>query len=192
MSRTAEITRKTNETNVSCTLCICPGVIAIDTGIGFFDHMLHSLAFHAGWTLDLKAKGDYSVDAHHTVEDVGIVLGSALGECLGDRVGISRFGEAHVPMDEALAFCSVDISGRPFLVYDADMPQSSAGSYDYCLNEEFFRAFAFNSGITLHIKSVYGRNAHHMTESIFKCVARSLRTACALVNDSTCSTKGVL
>lgn len=191
--RNAAVERKTKETEIFVAVDLDGGNISIDTGIGFFDHMLTALAMHSGIALTVMAKGDLEVDCHHTVEDVGIVLGQALSKALGDKSGIKRYGSFFIPMDEALAFASVDISGRPFLVFDAEMPQAVVGGFDCCMTEEFFRAFAFNAGITLHIKCEYGSNSHHIIEAIFKAVAHSL--ACAVEktdSGKTLSTKGVL
>ncbi len=192
MSRTATVERKTKETQISVALSLDGGELAIDTGIGFFDHMLHALAFYAGFGLQLTAKGDLQVDGHHTVEDVGIVLGQALAKALGDKVGITRFSSVFVPMDEALARTVLDISGRPFLVFDADMPQEIIGGYDSCLTEEFMRALAVNAGLTLHQKALYGKNAHHITEALFKSLGLALREAVAVRGEGVTSTKGVL
>ena len=191
--RNAAVERKTKETEIFVAVDLDGGNMSIDTGIGFFDHMLTALAMHSGIALTVRAKGDLEVDCHHTVEDVGIVLGQALSKALGDKSGIKRYGSFFIPMDEALAFASVDISGRPFLVFDAEMPQAVVGGFDCCMTEEFFRAFAFNAGITLHIKCEYGSNSHHIIEAIFKAVAHSL--ACAVEktdSGKTLSTKGVL
>ncbi len=192
MSRTATVERKTKETQISVTLSLDGGELAIDTGIGFFDHMLHALAFYAGFGLQLTAKGDLQVDGHHTVEDVGIVLGQALAKALGDKAGITRFSSVFVPMDEALARTVLDISGRPFLVFDSPMPQEIIGGYDSCLTEEFMRALAVNAGLTLHQKALYGKNAHHITEALFKSLGLALREAVAVRGDGVTSTKGVL
>ncbi len=191
--RNAAVERKTKETEIFVAVDLDGGNISIDTGIGFFDHMLTALAMHSGIALTVRAKGDLEVDCHHTVEDVGIVLGQALSKALGDKSGIKRYGSFFIPMDEALAFASIDISGRPFLVFNAEMPQAVVGGFDCCMTEEFFRAFAFNAGITLHIKCEYGSNSHHIIEAIFKAVAHSL--ACAVEktdSGKTLSTKGVL
>lgn len=190
--RRAEITRNTKETEIALTLDLEGGARQIDTGIGFFDHMLNSFAVHAGFGLSVKCRGDLEVDGHHTVEDVGIVLGQALAEILGDKRGIARFGSAYVPMDEALGFCALDCSGRPYLVIDAPMPQAMCGQYDTCLTVEFMRALAMNAGLTLHLKSMYGDNAHHITEALFKALARALRQAVALTGGEILSAKGVL
>ena len=186
------ISRKTKETDISLSLCLDGGEVKADTGIGFFDHMLTAMAFYAGFGLEVKAVGDLTVDGHHTVEDVGIVLGQALARALGDKKGIARFGTAFVPMDEALCRVVLDISNRPFLVYQAEMPQSAIGGYDACLTEEFMRAFAMNSGITLHMCALYGRNAHHITEALFKALGLALKQAVKVEGDQVVSTKGVL
>lgn len=191
--RNAAVERTTKETEIFVAVDLDGGNISIDTGIGFFDHMLTALAMHSGIALTIKAKGDLHVDCHHTVEDVGIVLGQALSKALGDKSGIMRYGSFFIPMDEALAFASIDISGRPFLVFNAQMPQATVGAFDCCMTEEFFRALAFNAGITLHIKSEYGANSHHIIEAIFKAVAHALGCAVKRNDDGkTLSTKGVL
>lgn len=184
--------RETKETQIALYLNLDGGERRIETGIGFFDHMLNSFAVHGGFGLILKCKGDLEVDGHHTVEDVGIVLGKAVANILGDRSGIARFGTAYVPMDEALGFCTLDISGRPYLVFDAPMPQAMCGTYDTCLTVEFMRAFAMNAGITLHLKSMYGDNAHHITEALFKALARALKQAVQPTGGEVLSAKGVL
>ncbi len=190
--RTATISRETKETKVLVTLNLEGGSLNIDTGIGFFDHMLHAMLFYAGFGGEVKCKGDLHVDGHHSVEDVGIVLGMALKEALGDKVGIRRFASAYVPMDESLEFCALDVSGRPYLVMDASMPQPMIGDYDSCLTKEFMRAFAMNSGITLHLKALYGENAHHITEGLFKALGLSLKDAVKVESDKVTSTKGAL
>lgn len=191
--RFSEINRKTKETDINLSLNLDGGEISIDTGIGFFDHMLNSFAVHGGFGLKVKVSGDLQVDDHHTIEDTGIVLGTALKEALGDKGSIERFGSFYVPMDEALAFASIDISGRPFLVFDADFPQEKCGDYTSAMTWEFMRAFAFNAGITLHTKVLYGNNSHHMIEAMFKAVAHALKLA-VKPNDTNkpLSTKGVL
>ena len=147
--RTAQIDRKTRETDITLSIDLDgKGNVSVDTGIGFFDHMLTALAVHCGIDLTVKCQGDLYVDAHHTVEDTGICLGKAFAQALGDKSGIARYGSAYVPMDEALAFCSLDISGRAFLVFNAQFSDDRIGQFDTCLTEEFFRAFAFNAGIT--------------------------------------------
>lgn len=188
--RNAEINRKTNETDISVKLNIDGGEVSIDSGIGFFDHMLTAFAVHAGFGLTIKCKGDLEVDCHHTVEDIGIVLGQAFAKC-ADKNKIARFGSFYVPMDEALAFVSLDVSNRPFLVFSADFPQAVCGGFDCCMCEEFWRAFAVNSGVTLHIKVEYGSNSHHMIEAIFKAVGHALEIAVE-EKDKVLSTKGTL
>lgn len=192
MERISSISRETKETCIRLTLSVEGGGVDVSTGIGFFDHMLTAWAFHAGFGLALKAQGDLQVDGHHTVEDTGIVLGQALKEALGDKGGIRRFGSAYVPMDEALAFTALDFSGRAFLVYDAEMPQARIGDYDACLTEEFMRALAMNSGLTLHMKAQYGRNAHHITEALFKSLGLAMKDAVRVEGQGVVSTKGVL
>lgn len=190
--RAYAISRKTKETNITLQLCLDGGEVKVDTGIGFFDHMLTALAFYAGFGLEVKAEGDLKVDGHHTVEDVGIVLGQAFARSLGDRKGLRRFGNAYVPMDEALAFTALDLSNRPFLVYEAEMPQERVGEYDACLTEEFMRSFAFNGGITLHMRALYGKNSHHITEALFKSLGLALKDAVKAEGETVTSTKGVL
>ena len=192
MARISNISRETKETSIQARLNLGGGEVRVDTGIGFLDHMLHAMAFYAGFGLDLTARGDLNVDGHHTVEDTGIVLGQAIREALGDKRGIRRFGSAYVPMDEALAFTSLDFSGRAFLVFDADMPQERIGDYDSCLTEEFMRALAFNGGITLHQRGVYGKNAHHITEALFKSLGLARKDAVRVEGQEVTSTKGVL
>ncbi|MGN0631318.1 MAG: imidazoleglycerol-phosphate dehydratase HisB [Ruminococcus sp.] len=192
--RESQIKRTTRETDIEVKVVLDgQGKADIDTGIGFFDHMLTALSVHSGISMDIKVKGDLHVDAHHTVEDTGIVLGKALYEALGDKSGITRYGSAFIPMDESLSFCSLDISNRPFLVFQGSFTNAMIGSYDACLTEEFFRAFAFNAGITLHINMMYGSNDHHKCEAAFKAVAHALKTAVTPLSDGkTLSTKGVL
>ena len=190
--RTAHIVRKTKETEIDLALTLEGGSVEVSTGIGFFDHMLTALAFYAGWGLVLTVKGDLHVDGHHTVEDTGIVLGQALREALGDRAGIRRFGSAYVPMDEALCRTVLDISNRPYLVFQADMPQPMIGAYDSCLTVEFMRAVAMNTGLTLHQECLYGANAHHITEALFKSLGLALKDAVRVEGEGVTSTKGVL
>lgn len=190
--RQAEISRKTKETDVRVSLNLDGGAITVDTGIGFFDHMLHALLFYAGFGGTITCKGDLYVDGHHSVEDVGITLGMALKEALGDKIGIVRFAHSYVPMDESLEFCAIDVSGRPYLVMNAPMPQPMIGDYDSCLTKEFMQAFSMNSGITLHLGSEYGENAHHITEGLFKALGLSLKTAVCVESDQVTSTKGAL
>ena len=190
--RTSTIVRTTKETDISVSLNLEGGSLLIDTGIGFFDHMLHAMLFYAGFGGEVTCKGDLQVDGHHSVEDVGIALGLALKEALGDKLGITRFASKFVPMDEALCFCALDVSGRPYLVFDAPMPQPMIGDYDSCLTKEFMRAFAMNAGLTLHLKCHYGENAHHITEGLYKALGLSLKAAVKVQGDQVTSTKGVL
>lgn len=190
--RDAKIQRKTKETDVTVLLSLDGGEVSVSTGIGFFDHMLNAFAVHGGFGLRVEAEGDLFVDCHHTVEDVGIVLGKAFAAALGDKSGIARYGSFFVPMDEALAFCAVDISGRPFLVFQADFPQERVGDFDTCMTEEFMRAFAVNAGITLHLRVEYGSNAHHEIEALFKAAAHALGIAAAKTGGGVLSTKGSL
>ena len=194
MSRTAEITRKTKETDITVKLNIDgSGTPDIDTGIGFFDHMLTALCVHGGFDMTVKCRGDLNVDGHHSVEDTGITLGKAFAEALGDKSGIMRYGSAFIPMDEALGFCALDISARPFLVFNAEFTNERIGEYDACLTEEFMRAFAFNAGITLHLRCEYGKNDHHITEALFKALAHALKQAVSVNADGKAlSTKGTL
>ena len=192
MARTATIERNTKETQISVQLDLDGGEVQVNTGIGFFDHMLTAFGFYAGIGLKLTAKGDLYVDGHHTVEDTGIVLGQAIREALGDRKGIRRFGSAYVPMDEALTFTALDFSNRPYLVFDAEMPQERIGEYDSCLTLEFMRAVAHNAGITLHQKCFYGVNAHHITEGLFKSLGLAVKDAIKIEGTGVTSTKGVL
>ena len=192
--RASEISRKTKETDIQLRLDLDgTGKVSVDTGIGFLNHMLTAFAVHSEIDLSVVCRGDLEVDGHHSVEDIGIVLGKAVAEALGDKAGIKRYGSVYIPMDEALAFCSLDISGRPFLVFKADFKDQRIGEFDTCLCEEFFRAFAFNSGITLHIREEYGSNDHHICEAIFKAVAHAFKEAVRTNEDgSVLSTKGVL
>lgn len=192
IERKSQITRKTKETDISASLNLDGGEVKISTRIGFLDHMLTALAVHGGFGLTLEAKGDLYVDGHHTAEDVGIVLGKALCETLGDKSGIVRYGSAYIPMDESLGFCAVDISGRPFLVFNAEFVNEKIGELDTCLIEEFMRAFAFNAGITLHLRVEYGKNDHHKAEALFKALAYALKTATRQNSGEVVSTKGVL
>lgn len=192
MSRTAAVERNTKETQIKVSLDLDGGEVQVSTGIGFFDHMLTAFGFYAGVGLQLEARGDLYVDGHHTVEDTGIVLGQALKEALGDRKGIRRFGSAYVPMDEALTFTALDFSNRPYLAFDAPMPQERIGDYDACLTLEFMRALAHNAGITLHQKCFYGANAHHITEGLFKSLGLAVKDAVRIEGTAVTSTKGVL
>jgi imidazoleglycerol-phosphate dehydratase len=195
MSRTATIERTTNETDVRLTLTLDgTGEGTRDTGVGFLDHMLDLLARHGRIDLDVKASGDLQTGAHHTAEDTAIVLGQALDIALGDRAGIVRYGSATVPMDEARASASIDISGRPFTLFEAELPPGSTGGFDHELTEEFFRALANAAKLTLHLRVEAGTNAHHMIEAAFKAFARALRQAVAIDPTETGvpSTKGTL
>lgn len=191
---TGEVSRITKETEINIKVELDnKGKADISTGIGFFDHMLTALSVHSGISMSIHVKGDLHVDGHHTVEDTGIALGQTLAIALGDKSGIARYGTAYIPMDESLAFTSLDISNRPFLVFNAEFVNQSCGGYDLCLTEEFFRAFAYNAGITLHINLLYGSNDHHKCEAIYKSAAHALKQAVVLTeNGKTLSTKGVL
>jgi imidazoleglycerol-phosphate dehydratase len=194
MSRTAERQRDTAETKISLAVDLDGGQSTAATGVGFLDHMLVLLARHGHLGLRVEASGDLETGAHHTVEDVGIVLGQALDQALGDRAGIRRYGSALVPMDEALAECAIDISGRPLCVFDADLPATSIAGFDTELAEEFFRAVANSAKLTLHVSVRSGTNAHHMIEACFKAFARALRVAVAIDPEESGvpSTKGTL
>lgn len=185
--------RETKETTVDIELLVDgDGRAGADTGIPFFDHMLEQLGKHGGFDLTVRARGDLEVDLHHTVEDVGIVLGTALKDALGDKAGVRRFADALVPLDEALVQVALDLSGRPFLVYEVDPVAEWIGTFDPQLAEEFWRAFAFAAGITLHLRSMSGRNGHHVIEASFKGVARALRDAVRVEGSTVPSTKGAL
>lgn len=190
--RTATVERNTKETQIAATLCLDGGEVAVSTGNGFFDHMLTAFAVHGGFGLQLTVQGDLEVDTHHTVEDTGIVLGQVLRRALGDFSGIARYGSFAVPMDESLARCDLDLSNRPFLVFRATFRQERCGDYETCVTEEFWRAFAVNAGITLHIDVPYGTNAHHQIEAIFKAVGHALHGAVQPTGGAVLSTKGVL
>jgi imidazoleglycerol-phosphate dehydratase len=194
MARTAEITRKTRETEIQLAVDLDGGDARAATGIGFFDHMLESLARHAGIGLRVDAKGDLDTGAHHTVEDVAIALGQALNRALGDRAGIRRYGSAAVPMDEALGICAIDVSGRALCLFRSNLPLTSIAGFETELTEEFFRAVATNGRLTVHVGTRYGRNAHHMVEACFKAFARALREAVAIDprEQGVPSTKGTL
>lgn len=187
------ITRKTRETDIALTLRLDGSrQIQAATGIGFFDHMLTALAFHAGFDLALTVEGDLYVDGHHTVEDAGIAFGQALGRLLADKSGVARYGTAFVPMDEALGFCALDISGRAYLAFDCDFAGPACGGFDTALAVEFFRAMAMNAGLTLHLRCLYGANDHHKLEALFKACGQALRQAVAPQDGGALSTKGVL
>ncbi|MCI1943796.1 imidazoleglycerol-phosphate dehydratase HisB [Clostridium luticellarii] len=191
--RTAELSRHTYETDINIKMDLdgC-GKYVIDTGIGFFNHMLSMVAKHGMVDLDVQAKGDLDVDFHHTVEDTGIVMGKCIKNALGDKKNVKRYGTFFIPMDESLSMVSVDLSGRPYLVFDADFKTEKVGKMDSQLVEEFFRALAFNAEMTLHVKIFYGKNTHHMIEGIFKAFGHAFREA-ASIDDSingVMSTKG--
>ncbi len=192
--RECELKRKTKETEIEVKLNL-DGKLSnsISTGIGFFDHMLNSFAVHSGFGLDLKCKGDLNVDTHHTVEDVGIVLGTAFGKLTENKEGLARFGNFTVPMDESLASCSVDISGRPYLVFNAEFTSDKVGDFETQMVEEFFYAFAMNARLTLHINLLYGSNDHHKIEAIFKAFGHTLKNAVNIKDEKNIlSTKGSL
>lgn len=195
MERKAQISRKTGETDIKLAINLDgSGKSNIDTGVGFLNHMLELFAKHGLFDLEVGAKGDLHVDAHHTVEDVGIVLGQAIKEALGDKKSIKRYGSCFVPMDESLALVALDLSGRPFLVFDVNLPAEKLGNMETELVEEFFRAVAFNAGMNLHIKLFYGSNTHHIVEAIFKAFGRALDQAVMIDEriEGVMSTKGLL
>ena len=196
MAREAKITRTTKETDISIALNLDgTGQTSIQTGIGFFDHMLEAFGRHGLYDLDVKAIGDLQVDGHHTVEDVGIVLGQAFAQAMGDKRGIVRFGDIALPMDETLVLAAVDISGRGALHWNMQIPYQMVGSFDSTLAKEFFIAFATNAGVTLHVQQLAGENVHHIVEATFKAVARALRAAVAIdpqAADALPTTKGAL
>lgn len=191
-ARQAEIVRDTKETHIKLFVDIDGGQVSVDSGIGFFDHMLELLGYHSGFGLEVECKGDTRVDGHHSVEDVGIALGKALAKAVGDKRGIARYATVTIPMDESLATVSIDFSGRPFLVFNADFTAAKVGEFDLELVEEFFRAVATYGGITLHVNLHYGVNNHHKAEAIFKAFARALSAAVKIVSDEIPSSKGVL
>lgn len=191
--RRAERSRKTKETDISLALDLDGGPIAIDSPLGFFNHMLTALATYAGWGLELKARGDLEVDQHHTVEDVGLVLGETLAEALGDYSGHARFGQSLTVMDDAMAEAALDAGRRPFLHFEVAWPQPVCGEFEICLVEEFWRAVCQKAGLTLHIIGRHGRNSHHLAEAVFKGVGRALAQALAAKTGSgPLSTKGLL
>ena len=196
MNRTAEVSRTTGETDITLSLRLDgTGRGTRRTGVGFFDHMLEQLGRHSGLDLEIDAEGDLTVDSHHTVEDVGIALGTAIAEALGDKRGIRRYGWSAVPMEEALVLVALDLSGRSFLAFDAPVPGEQIGTYDPELTEEFFVALTRSGGITLHVRLLSGRNSHHIVEGVFKAVAKALRIAVELdprAGGEVPSTKGVL
>ncbi|WP_085308318.1 imidazoleglycerol-phosphate dehydratase HisB [Planktotalea arctica] len=194
--RTATVTRATAETDISVEINLDgTGVYDNQTGIGFFDHMLDQLARHSLIDMSIRAKGDLHIDDHHTVEDTGIALGQALAQALGDKRGIVRYGACHLPMDDAQVRCALDLSARPFLVWNLDLPTQKIGTFDCELIREFFQAFATHGGITLHVDQLHGFNSHHIAEAAFKAVARALRIAVETdqrKSDAVPSTKGTL
>lgn len=194
--RSATISRKTTETGVTCTVNLDgAGSYDVKTGIGFFDHMMEQLARHSLIDITLAATGDLHIDAHHTVEDCGIALGQAVAKALGDRKGIRRYASCDLPMDETLTRVAIDVSGRPFLVFNSEYPRDKIGEFDTELVREWFQAFTMNAGITLHLENTTGGNAHHIAESSFKALARSLRDALEIdprQKDRIPSTKGSL
>lgn len=192
--RKSEINRKTKETDIKISLSLDgTGKNQIKTGIGFFDHMLTAFSVHSGFDLSVGCQGDLEVDCHHTIEDIGIVLGSAFAEAVNDKSGIARYGNFTIPMDEALASCNLDISGRPFLVFNGQFQGFRMGDMDTQMVEEFFRAFAMNSKITLHLNVIYGANDHHICEALFKAFAHALKEAVKKTEaNQVLSSKGVL
>mgnify|MGYP001060436747 CR=1 FL=1 len=194
--RTAQVSRSTAETEISVSVNLDgSGTYDNQTGVGFFDHMLDQLSRHSLIDMTIRAKGDYHIDDHHTVEDTGIALGQALVQALGDKKGINRYGECHLPMDDAQVRAALDLSARPFLVWDVDLPTQKIGTFDTELVREFFQALATHGGITLHIDQIHGVNSHHIAEAAFKAVARALRTAVEVdprKADAVPSTKGAL
>lgn len=191
--RKARIDRKTSETGINLELNIDgSGATDIDTGIGFLDHMLNLMFFHGKMDLDLNCKGDIHIDDHHTVEDIGIALGQAFKQAIGDRIGIRRYGSFTIPMDEALAKVNLDISNRPFLVYNVELKRDNLGTMSSENFKEFFRAFAFNGGITLHINVPYGENDHHKIEAVFKALGRAIKDGSEIIGNQIPSSKGIL
>ena len=191
--RTARIARKTNETDITLTICLDGrGVSAIQSGVGFLDHMLTLLARHGRLDLELTCRGDTQVDDHHSVEDIGIALGDAVAQALGEKRGVRRYASLHLPMDEALILCAVDLSGRPCLRYTAQLPAQKVGDFDTELAQEFFQALANTALMSLHIRQLDGVNTHHIIEGLFKALGRALREAVAVTGGALPSTKGVL
>lgn len=192
--RTADQRRTTKETDIFVWLDLddTEGICDVSTGVGFFDHVLQLLAFHSGFGLRVQADGDLDVDDHHTIEDIGIVLGTLFRQALGSRRGIARYGSFTLPMDETLANVTLDISGRPYLVYNCSLSRDTIGTFSCEMLEEFLRAFAFNAGITLHVNVPYGTNDHHKAEAVFKALGRALKAAVKLEGDAVPSSKGVL
>ena len=187
--RTAVIDRNTKETKIHIELNLDGGEVSVSTGIGFFDHMLTAFGVHGGFGLKVVVEGDLDVDTHHTVEDTGIALGMAFKSALGDFSGIKRYATFFIPMDESLAMCSVDLCNRAFLVFNAEFKQEKCGDFETCCTEEFFRAFAVNSSVTLHINVLYGSNSHHEIEAVFKSFAHAMKNASAKTNGKFCQQK---
>jgi len=192
MERFSNQTRKTKETDIVLELALQQGDISIDTGIPFLDHMLTLFALHSGFSLKLKAKGDTEIDFHHTVEDIGILLGRAFNEAASDKIGIRRYGNMLLPMDEALVETAIDFGGRPYFVYNVQFDTDKVGEFDTELIEEFFIAFVNNAKINLHINMRSGKNSHHISEAIFKSTAKSIAQALEIISTNLMSTKGVL
>jgi imidazoleglycerol-phosphate dehydratase len=193
VSRSADVVRETGETKVEVRLDLDgTGQTQVATGVPFFDHMLDQLGRHARFDLSVRTSGDLDVDAHHTVEDTGIALGQALAEAVGDKAGVERFGDATVPIDEALVRAAVDLSGRPYLVYDADTPVELVGTYETTLTKHFFESLVANARITVHVAKLAGEGSHHIQEAVFKAVAVALRRALAVTGEGVPSTKGTL
>jgi imidazoleglycerol-phosphate dehydratase len=194
LPRRGTVARKTKETDVAVDLRLAPGDVSITTGLPFFDHMVEQLGRHGGLSLAVKARGDLHIDAHHTVEDVGIGIGEALREAIGDKAGLARYGHAVVPLDEALAEVVVDLSGRPHLTFNAGLPKGKKfiGGFDVDLTQDFFQALVNHARICIHVNVRYGRNLHHVVEAIFKAAARALRAATAAQGSGVPSTKGTL
>jgi len=191
--REANVIRKTAETDIKLRFCIDgEGKADVDTGCGFFDHMLTLFAAHGGFDLEVKCVGDVKVDYHHSVEDIGICLGKAIAQAVGDCKGIKRYGNMLLPMDETLVLCALDVSGRSYLAYGLEIPSEKIGDFDSELVEEFFLAFTRHAGVTLHLKQLDGRNSHHIAEGAFKAFARALSMALTVDSDKIPSTKGVL
>ncbi|WP_302777833.1 imidazoleglycerol-phosphate dehydratase HisB [Anaerotruncus colihominis] len=191
--RACTIRRTTKETDIELSLDLDgTGRFSGSSGIGFFDHMLEAFAVHSGFDLTLNMTGDLQVDCHHSIEDAGIVLGQAFSKVLGDKSSIARYGSFFIPMDETLAFCAVDISGRPFLVFDCAFTNQSVGAFDCCMTGEFFRALAFGAGMTLHLRVLYGENDHHRIEALFKAAAHAFKAAVTPTDGGVLSSKGVL
>lgn len=194
--RETTLNRKTKETEIDLKINLDNNLdSSINTGIGFLNHMLELFAFHSGIYLFINCKGDLEVDGHHSVEDIGILLGKAIKESLGDKKGINRYGDSFLPMDETLAHCSLDISGRPYLVFNVELPSSKVGDFETELTEEFFRAVAVNSGMTLHLNLEYGRNTHHIIEALFKSFGRAFKQAIKIDENNknkVLSSKGVI